>query len=101
MNSRVRLEIMLNKLKQLRAGFNKTLAPKTAENIEIKGVNYTRYNYTGKLAGEALIETLDKAGVINGSMYIDPISESTLTTGYGNKGKWYRMSMNLTGHVNP
>ena len=87
MNSRVRLEIMLNKLKQLRSSFNKTLAPKTAESIEIMGVNYTRYNYTGKLAGEVLIETLDRTGVINSSMYIDPISESTLTTGYGNKGQ--------------
>ena len=87
MNSRVRLEIMLNKLKQLRSSFNKTLAPKTAENIEIMGVNYTRYNYTGKLAGEVLIETLDRTGVINSSMYIDPISESTLTTGYGNKSQ--------------
>ena len=87
MNSRVRLEIMLNKLKQLRSSFNKTLAPKTAQNIEIKGVNYTRYNYTGKQVGEVLIETLDQTGVINSSMYIDPISESTLTTGYGNKSQ--------------
>ena len=87
MNSRARLEIMLNKLKQLRYGFNKTLAQKTVENIELPGVNYTRNNYTGKLVGEALIETLDKTGVINISMYIDPISESTLTTRYGNKGQ--------------
>ena len=87
MSSRVRLEIMLNKLKQLRSGFNKTPASKTAESIEIKGVNYTRYNYTGKLAGEVLIETLDGMGVINSSMYTDPISGSTLTTGYGKKGQ--------------
>ena len=87
MNSRARLEIMLNKLKQLRSGFNKTLAKKTAVNIKIKGVNYTRYNYTGKLVGETLIETLNQTGAINSSMYIDPISESTLTTRYGNKGQ--------------
>ncbi len=87
MNSRSRLEIMLNKLKQLRSGFNKTLAQKTAANIEIQGVNYTRNNYTGKLVGEFLIETLDQTGAINSSMYIDPISESTLTTEYGNKGQ--------------
>ena len=86
-NSRVRLEIMLNKLKHLRSGFNKTLAPKMAGNIKIKGVNYTRYNYTGTLVGEVLVETLDRTGIINSSMYIDPISESTLTTGYGNKGQ--------------
>ena len=87
MNSRTRLEIMLNKLKQLRSGFNKTLTQKTAINITIKGVNYTRYNYTGKLVGETLIETLVLNGSINSSMYIDPISESTLTSRYGNKGQ--------------
>jgi uncharacterized repeat protein (TIGR01451 family) len=87
MNNKARLEIMLNKLKQLRIGFNKTLASKTAENIEIQGVNYTRYNYTGKLVGEVLIETLNQTGVINSSRYIDPISESTLTTGYRNNGQ--------------
>ena len=79
MNSRARLEIMLNKLKQLRSGFNKSLAQKTARNFKKQGVNYTRYNYTGKLVGEVLIETLDQTGAINSSMYIDPISESTLT----------------------
>ena len=87
MNSKARLEIMLNKLKQLRSGFNRSLAQKTARNFEKQGVNYTRYNYTGKLVGEVLIETLDQNGAINSSMYIDPISESTLTTGYGNKGQ--------------
>ena len=56
-------------------------------NIEIQGVNYTKYDYTGNLVGETLIETLDQSGAINRSMYIDPISESTLTTEYGNKGQ--------------
>lgn len=87
MNSRTRLGIMLNKLKQLRSGFNKTLAQKTVRKFEKHGVNYTRYNYTGKLVGETLIETLNQTGTINSSMYIDPISESTLTTVYGNKGQ--------------
>lgn len=87
MNSRTRLGIMLNKLKQLRSGFNKTLAQKTVRKFEKHGVNYTRYNYTGKLVGETLIETLNQTGAINSSMYIDPISESTLTTVYGNKGQ--------------
>ena len=87
MNSRFRLEIMLNKLKQLRSGFNKTLAQKTVESVEILGVNYTRYSYTDKLVGESLIETMDQSGVINSSMYTDPISGSTLTTEYGNKGQ--------------
>ena len=87
MNSRARLEIMLNKLKQLRSGFNKSQAQKTVENVEINGAKYIRYNYTDKLVGEVLIQTLDQTGAINSSMYIDPISESTLTTGYGKKGQ--------------
>lgn len=87
MNSRTRLEIMLKNLKQLQSGFNKTLAQKTAGNIEIQGVKFISYKYTSKLVGEALIETLDKTGAIKSSLYIDPISESTLTTEYGNKGQ--------------
>ena len=87
MNSKTRLEIMLKKLKQLRSGFNKTLAQKTVGNIKIQGVYYIRYNYTSKLVGEALIETLDQTGAVNNSMYIDPISDSTLTTEYGNRGQ--------------
>lgn len=87
MNSRTRLEIMLKNLKQLQSGFNKTLAQRTVGNFEIQGVKYIRYNYTSKLVGEALIETLNQTGAIKSSMYIDPISESTLTTEYGNKGQ--------------
>lgn len=84
---RARLEIMMNKLKQLRIGFNRSLAKETVSKIEIQGVNYTRYNYTGKLVGDVLVETIDQTGVINSSIYVDPISESTLTTGYGNRGQ--------------
>ncbi len=87
LNSRTRLEIMMNKLQQLRASFNKSSSQMSSGNVVIDGANYTRYNYSSQIIWEELIETVDQQYVLRTSKYIDPISESTLNTEYDDEGK--------------
>jgi uncharacterized repeat protein (TIGR01451 family) len=96
LNSRTRLEIMMSKLQQLQASFNKSLAQNTSDFTLLEGDNYTRYNYSSQIAGGALVELFDQQHVIRSSKYTDPISESTLTTGFNDKGERIFYDFNST-----
>lgn len=84
---RIRLEINLNRMRKIQHEFDPSAAALESNLFQLAGINYTSYNYTNEVTGESQKKTFDSRGVLNSTYYVDPISQSTLTTRYDYSGK--------------
>ena len=83
---KVRLEIELRKMIELRERFDKDAADLKVETPPSEGAGYTVYNYTDSVTEENLVLFEDSQGNLAISEYINPKLDAVLTTEYGPRG---------------
>jgi len=87
MASRVRLEIVMDNLRQSASQFDVNAARLAKTEMMQKGLIYTYYNYSNEVTGESFSKILDHEGNLNMTVYLDPTSGTMLTVHYSRYGK--------------
>lgn len=87
MELKSRLEIILKNVRQSSGQFDIGAAILEKKKEIIHGVEYTYFNYTNEVTGESLSRVFDSNGVLNKTVYTDPISGAMMTVYYTPFGK--------------
>ena len=87
MASKVRLEIIMDNLRQSSSQFDMQAARLVKAELMQKGRVYAYYNYSNEVTGEFLSKVFDQEGNLNRTVYQDPTSGTVLTAHYSRSGK--------------